>query len=97
MGYPTIDYSFSIWGWAEKLCSRTLQDLVWSRANANLVFRPPGTAPGAHGHVLMGLAREHMLMGLAHGQMLMGLAHEHMPMGLAHEHVLMGLAPEHTC
>ena len=60
---------FQIWGWAENLCSSILQELVWSRANANLVFRPP----------------EYMPMGLPHEHVLMGLAHEHMPMGLAHE------------
>ena len=43
--------------------------MVWSRANTNFVFRPPGTVP------------EDMLMGLAHEQMLMGLAHEQMLMG----------------
>ena len=62
LAYPMIIVTVdsSTWGWAENLCSQTLQELVWSRANANLVFRPPGTGP------CMGLARGHMLMGQAH-------------------------------
>ena len=69
----SISAQVLIWGWAEKLCSRTLQELVWSRANANFVFG------------LLGRAPEHMLMGQAHGHVLMGQAHEHMLRGPSQE------------